>query len=40
MTVEGDSPDRVLEVIALTLGAKIERQGSTAIITPAAPRSR
>lgn len=40
MTVEGDSPDRVLEVIALTLGAKVERQGSTAIITPAAPRSR
>ena len=40
MTVDGESPDQVLQVIALSLGAKVERQGSTAILTPATPRPR
>jgi transmembrane sensor len=40
MTVEGETPDQVLQVIALSLGAKVQRQGTTAIITPAAPHPR
>jgi transmembrane sensor len=40
MTVEGETPDQVLQVIALSLGARVERQGTTAIITPASPRPR
>ena len=40
MTLEGETPDQVLQVIALSLGATVERRGGTAIITPAAPRPR
>jgi transmembrane sensor len=40
MTFDGESADRVLEVIALSLGAQVTRQGTTAVISPAAPRSR
>ena len=40
MTVEGETPDQVLQVIALSLGATVQRQGTTAFITPAAPRPR
>lgn len=40
MTVDGESADRVLETIALTLGAQVSRQGSVAVIKPAAPRPR
>jgi transmembrane sensor len=40
MTVDGESADRVLETIALTLGGQVSRQGSTAVIKPAASRSR
>jgi len=40
MTFDGESADRVLDVIALSLGAKVERQGDTAVIKPAAPRPR
>jgi ferric-dicitrate binding protein FerR (iron transport regulator) len=40
MTVEGETPDQVLQVIALSLGATVQRQGTTAFIKPAAPRPR
>jgi len=40
MTFDGESADRVLEVIALSLGAEVQRQGNTAIIKPATPRPR
>lgn len=40
MTVDGESADRVLETIALSLGAQISRQGSVAVIKPAAARAR
>ena len=40
MTVEGDSIDRVLETLALSLGAEVERQGNTAVIKPIPARSR
>ena len=40
MTFDGDSADRVLEVIAISLGGKVERQGNTAVIKPASPRPR
>ena len=40
MTFDGESADRVLEVIALSLGAEVERQGNTALIKPASPRPR
>jgi transmembrane sensor len=40
MTFDGESADRVLEVIALSLGAEIQRQGNTAVIKPASPRPR
>jgi transmembrane sensor len=40
MTFDGESADRVLEVIALSLGAEVERQGNIAIIKPAPARSR
>jgi len=40
MTVDGESADRVLETIALSLGAQVSRQGSVAVIKPAAPRAR
>jgi len=40
MTFDGDNADRVLEVIALSLGAEVERQGNTAIIKPASPRAK
>ena len=36
MTFDGNSADRVLEVIALSLGAEVDRQGNTATIKPAA----
>ena len=39
MTFDGESADRVLEVIALSLGAQVERQGNIAVIKPP-PRSR
>jgi transmembrane sensor len=40
MTFEGESADRVLEVIGLSLGAEVTRQGNTAFIKPGAVRSR
>jgi transmembrane sensor len=40
MTFDGESADRVLEVIALSLGADVQRQGNTAVIKPGSPRSR
>jgi transmembrane sensor len=40
MTFDGDSADRVLEIIATTLGAEVSRQGATAVIRPAAARSQ
>jgi transmembrane sensor len=40
MTFDGDSVDRVLQVIALSLGAEVGRQGDTAHITPVATRPR
>ena len=40
MTFDGDSADRVLEVIALSLGAEVQRQGNTAVIKPTSPRPR
>jgi transmembrane sensor len=40
MTFDGESADRVLEVIALSLGAEVTRQGSTAVIKPGSARSR
>ena len=40
MTFDGESADRVLDVIALSLGGEVQRQGNTAIIKPASPRSR
>ncbi len=33
-TFAGESPDRMLEVLRLVLGANIERRGDTAVITP------
>jgi transmembrane sensor len=35
MTFDGESVDRVLEVMALSLGATVERQGSVAVLRPA-----
>lgn len=40
MTFDGESADRVLEVIALSLGAEVSRQGNTAVIRPGALRAR
>jgi transmembrane sensor len=40
MTFEGESVDRVLEVIGLSLGAEVTRQGNTASLKPGAARSR
>lgn len=40
MTFDGESVDRVLEVIALSLGAEVERQGNTAVIKPSSSRPR
>ena len=40
MTFDGDPVDRVLEIIATSLGAEVSRQGTTAVIKPAAARSR
>lgn len=40
MTFDGESADRVLEVIALSLGAEVARQGTTAVIKPAPARAR
>jgi transmembrane sensor len=40
MTFDGESADRVLEVIALSLGAEVSRQGNTAVIRPGPTRSR
>jgi transmembrane sensor len=40
MTFDGEPADRVLEVIALSLGGEVERQGTTAIIKPAPARAR
>jgi transmembrane sensor len=40
MTFDGDPAERVLQVIALTLGAEVERQGNTAVIRPSAARPR
>ena len=37
MTFDGDPADRVLDIIAASLGAEVSRQGSTAVIKPAAP---
>lgn len=39
-TFNGEPPERVLEVLRLTLGAEIERRGDTAIVRPAAGRMR
>lgn len=39
-TFSGEPPERVLEVLRLTLGADIERRGDTAIVRPAAGRMR
>jgi transmembrane sensor len=40
MTFDGESADRVLEVIGLSLGADVVRQGNTAVIKPGPARSR
>jgi transmembrane sensor len=42
MSFDGESADRVLEVIALSLGAEVQRQGNTAVVrpAPASPRPR
>src|SRR5688500_9259224 len=40
MTFDGEPVDRVLEVIALSLGAEVSRQGSTAVIKPVPARAR
>jgi transmembrane sensor len=40
VTFDGETPDRALEIIALSLGGQVQRQGNTATITPASPRSR
>jgi transmembrane sensor len=40
MTFDGESVDRVLEVIALSLGAEVVRQDSVAVMRPATPRTR
>jgi transmembrane sensor len=40
MTFSGDPLDRVLRVIGLGLGADIERQGDTAIVTPSTRSAR
>lgn len=40
MTFDGESADRVLEVIALSLGAEVSRQGNTATIRPGPARAR
>jgi transmembrane sensor len=40
MTFDGESVDRVLEVIGLSLGADVARQGNTAVIKPGSARSR
>jgi transmembrane sensor len=40
MTFEGESADRVLQVIGLSLGAEVTRQGNTASLKPGAARSR
>lgn len=41
MTFDGEPVDRVLQVIALSLGAEVERRGDTAaVIKPASPRAR
>ena len=40
MTFDGESADRVLEVVALSLGAEVQRQGNTAVIKPRLPRAR
>jgi len=40
MTFDGESADRVLEVIALSLGAEVTRQGNTAVVKPGSARSR
>ena len=40
MTFNGDPADSVLRVIALTLGAEVERQGNTAVIRPSTARPR
>ena len=40
MTFDGESADRVLEVIALSLGAEVARQGNTAVLKPGSARSR
>jgi len=40
MTVDGESTDRVLETIALSLGAQVSRQGSVAVIKPGPARAR
>ena len=36
----GESADRVLEVIALSLGGEVSRQGNTAVIKPGRARAR
>ena len=40
MTFDGESSERVLEVIALSLGAEVSRQGNTAVIKPGTARPR
>ena len=40
MTFDGESVDRVLEVIGLSLGAEVQRQGNTAVIKPGSARAR
>jgi len=40
MTFDGEPVDRVLQVIALSLGAEVERRGDTAVVGPALPRAR
>jgi len=39
-TFNGEPPERVLEVLRLTLGAEVERKGDTAFVRPAAGRMR
>jgi transmembrane sensor len=40
MTFDGESAGRVLDVIALSLGAEVSRQGNTAVIKPGSARTR
>jgi transmembrane sensor len=39
-TFDGETPDGMLEVLGLVLGAEIERRGDTAVVSPLGGRVR